>query len=174
MLSGVHREEFAARFSRRDVPMLKTEYRTLCFQLDLLYQMCFNESGSFDIFTPICMSPFKTRGATGEQWHVHRKRWHLYANGCKGTAVLISAEEYDRGVAQRRDVLGLFPEFFEGGSQLFSARGLFAREQMASLAARVEGRRMLDELADKVVVYFRLDAQPAPTALDPDGRQLNE
>eukprot|EP00961_Rhodomonas_salina_P246642 3332287-Rhodomonas_salina.1 len=164
MLSGVHKEEFAAQFENRDLPVVLTEYRMLCHQLHLLYQLCFNESGSFEIFAPFCVNPSKADGQGEERWRIHRWRNVLYANGIQSTAVLITAEEFDHGIAQRRDALGLFGECTLTGSELLSAQGLFQREQISSIAAEEEGGKMLDELADKVVKYFGLDEAACPAA----------
>lgn len=164
---GVHKEEFAARMAGRDMPLVLTEYRTLCFQLDLLHQMCFNESGWFDLFQPFCSTVFIAGGQAEERWHVHRGRCSLYATGFHTTAVLITAEEFDRGVAQRRDALGLFPECAFSGAELLGAKGLLHREKIATLAAEAEGRRMLEALADRVLALFSLDAPPPPAASHP-------
>lgn len=175
---GAHKKDITARFLNCDMPMVLTEYRLLCHQLDLLYQMCFNESGCFEIFAPFSATCLKAGGQVEERWQVQRWRKILYANGIQATAVLITGEEFDRGVAQRRDALGLFGECTMTGSELFSAQGLFQREQISSIAAEEEGRRMLEKLADKVVAYFRLDAQaqpapfPAASALFSEGSRL--
>eukprot|EP00961_Rhodomonas_salina_P140739 1894057-Rhodomonas_salina.2 len=97
------------------------------------------------------MNRFKAGGNLEEQWHVHRWNILLHGNGIQSTGVLITPEEFDRGVAQRSDALGVFAECSFSGSDLFRAKNLHQREKIAAIAAQEGGRRMLDELADKVV-----------------------
>jgi len=163
---GVHKEEFGARMASQDMPMYHTEYCLLCWQLDLLYQTAFNEADSFDILTPFRMDGFKPSSQQTEQWGVHRWKHTLYANGIASTAVLITAEEFDRGIAQRADAMGVFAECISSGARVYSSHGLSHREQLSSLMASEDGRRVLDALADKVITCFGLDQQqPVPSVV---------
>eukprot|EP00961_Rhodomonas_salina_P147242 1981402-Rhodomonas_salina.2 len=164
MLLGVHKEEFGARMARRDVPMWHTEYRMLAWQLELLYQTCFNEEGYFDIFIPFRQNSFELEAARAagkhldEEWRVNRWRFVLHADGFQSTFVLISAEEFDRAMAQRSNALGVFAECPFSGRELYRTPNLYQLEKMSSLVSQEEGRRRLDELADKVIKHFRLHA----------------
>lgn len=163
---GVHKEELAARLGRRDMPMWHTEYRMLAWQLEFLYQTCFNESGSFDIFLPLRQNCFELDAARAagkhldDRWIVNRWRFVLHANGYQSTFVSISAEEFDHAVAQHADALGRFAECSFSGRELHRTPDLYEREKVASLVTSEEGRRMLDALADHVVRYFRLEEPP--------------
>eukprot|EP00961_Rhodomonas_salina_P129078 1738963-Rhodomonas_salina.2 len=112
------------------------------------------------MFLPFTVNSFPGRRQKGkeeeERWHVHRWKHVLYANGVQSTGVLITAEEFDRGMAQRSDALGVFAACAFSGDELFSARDLKQREKISAMASDEAGRRVLDELAGKIVERFGL------------------
>eukprot|EP00961_Rhodomonas_salina_P193991 2619041-Rhodomonas_salina.1 len=72
---------------------------------------------------------------------------------------MLSAAEFDRGMAQRQGTaLGKFAECGLSSEELFGTHALREQERLASMVTHAEGRRCLDLLAAKVVQHFGLDS----------------
>lgn len=176
MFSELHGEEYTSRTMRRDLPLAYTEYRMLCWQLDVLYHSCFNESDSYEHFVPLCYSSFeadRTGRPIPEKWRFQRWTHKLYCGGSQSSAVVVGDEELDHGLAQRSDALGVFCETPFPPSQFFKTPDLKHQEKFSTLVANAAGRKKLDDLADRVVRYFRLDKLSAPPPSHPNCQQLD-
>lgn len=147
--------------AQRETPLFDSQYRWLCFQLELLFRMCSLSSNSFTNFQPYILDPFHRSSRSKERWLCHRWSHSLHADGVQSTAVIITADEYDRGLALHSDALGVFLECDLSGAELHSADNLQQQEDLARMQMTARGRAKLDALAAKVVEVFGLDSEEA-------------
>jgi len=143
-LGGAHPEEISARAASMDSPMMMSEYRLICWHLEVLFQMISGKN-DFSLLIPMLKHQFHD---TKERWELMRINSRFFNNGVITTGSFLLGEEYDCGADSE---CNLRAEHF-----LSAESNIKERESIFSMMQTGEGRRKLDFLARQVVTCFGL------------------
>mmetsp|Transcript_38647 Transcript_38647/g.79257 ORF Transcript_38647/g.79257 Transcript_38647/m.79257 type:complete len:172 (-) Transcript_38647:321-836(-) len=155
-VAGFHGEEFVARMACQELPLLMTEYRSVCWHLESLFHL---QSGrdSFTTFVPFLANQFKFQESKQEQWILQRVTVRIFQNGSACNFALVEPLEFDNSLVCASTARGHFIECGISGEHFVSGQtNLLEEETIASMNQTEAGRRKLNTLATKVMQLFGL------------------